>query len=254
MLLNRKKCISKIVEFSNLLLLFKNDLLILGSSKILVTTGYNGEYLNDTEIIALSGDCLASLPNYPKQLQGATGQILDDKVIICGGYPTTNECFSLENGFTSFERITPMKEAKYYVKSAVTQGRIWITGGFDGTTLYSSTEYIPESSTSEPSLPEPVYGHAIVSINDTTSMLIGGWTNSNSYSPKTRYFIHQSQTWIHGPRLINRRGDHTAGLITDHVTHSQHIAVVGGTGYGFAILDTVEILFNGETQWKEGRY
>ena len=231
-----------------------NYFLTLGFSKILVTTGhYNGQ-LNNTEIIDFFSGCSTSLPNYPKDLEGTTGQFLDDTAIICGGYPYTNECFSLRKGATSFKSIAQMNEARRFAKSIVTQGRIWVTGGFDGTALYSSTEYIPESSTSEPSLPEPLYGHAIVSINDTTSMLIGGWTNSNSYSPKTRYFIHQSQTWIHGPRLINRRGDHTAGLITDHVTHSQHIAVVGGTGYGFAILDTVEILFNGETQWKEGRY
>ena len=36
----------------------------------------------------------------------------------------------------------------------------------------------------------------------------------------------------------------------DLVTHTQHIAVIGGIDD--RLLKSVEILFNGETEWKEG--
>ena len=81
-------------------------------------------------------------------------------------------------------------------------------------------------------------------------MVTGGYTSSDFYSRKTHYFNHSSQTWKDGPNLMYGRFDHTAGVVIDHVTHTQHIAVVGG--YNEGVLDSVELLFNGETQWKKG--
>ena len=205
----------------------------------------------------MSGDCSASLPNYPKKLFSPTGQFLEDAVIICGGGqrigggpPPTNECYSLAKKATSFESITPMKEARQYAKSIVIQSQIWVTGGDSGGITLSSTEYIPKSSNNEPSLPElfpgyAIYCYALVSINETISMVIGGLAN------RTYYFNHQSQTWKDGPTLIIPRLFHTAGLIMDHVTHTQHIAVVGGI-FLDELLDSVELLLNGNTQFTKG--
>ena len=221
--------------------------------------------MNNTEILDLSGDCTASLPNYPKELDGATGQFLDDKIIICGGgfflgvLGNYSDCFILRKGESSFESFPSMKEARIQAKSVVTQGRIWVTGGIQfyglNYTILSSTEYIPNNSSNEPILPEPLCYHAIISINDTTSMLIGGVTNGNDLpSSKTHYFNHLSQTWKSGPRLMNGRFSHSAGIIMDHATHEQHIAVVGGTLESDmnTSSDSVELLLNGETQWTEG--
>ena len=225
----------------------------------MVTTGSgrvdNG--MNNTEIIDLSKKCSISFPHYPKILFGTTGQFLEDAAIICGGKPATNECFALGKKGLSFEIIDPMKEARYFAESIVTQGRIWVVGGVDinGIPL-SSTEYIPKISNSEPpNLPEPVQFFSIISINETTSMLIGGANQHRSHSAKTVYFNHQTNLWKDGPRLINGRRYHAAGVVTDHVTHKQHIAVVGGeTLNGPKDTDDVELLFNGETQWKKGTF
>ena len=194
------------------------------------------------------------------KLYGTTGQFLSDSAIICGGFNGQNryynngytkKCF-LKKGATSFESITPMTEARQYARSIVTQGHIWITGGLDkNDNKLSSTEFIPKRSTSAPRLPEPVAYHALVSLNETTSILIGGYTNSDSTSSKTHYFDHQSQSWKDGPSLMKGRFEHTAGLITDHVTHAKHLAVVGGYD-GYVELDSVELLLSGETQWTKG--
>ena len=76
-------------------------------------------------------------------------------------------------------------------------------------------------------------------------MVIGGLAN------RTYYFNHQSQTWKDGPTLMSPRWFHTAGLIMDHVTHTQHIAVVGGI-FLDELLDSVELLLNGNTQFTKG--
>ena len=230
-----------------------------------MTSGISNTNQNDyvhptnTEVIDLSGEGSVSLPNYPKRIHGTTGQFFDDKAIICGGYSmenggegVTNECFALSKAAASFENYTRMKENRIDARSLVTQDHIWVTGGGFRSKV---TEYIPKSSTNnEPILPEVVNHHAIFSINKTSSMLIGGSTHDANWSNKTYYFNHESNTWKDGPSLTVGRNDHTAGLIKDHVTNNQHIVVVGGyidSYYGDSS-DSVEIMLNGETQWKKG--
>ena len=214
----------------------------------MVTTGWNGANIANTEVVDLSNNCTVPLPNYPIPLSTTTGQFFQDKAIICGGYKFSG-CYGLSKGATSFQSISSMKEARSNAKSIVTQGHMWVTGGRNGN-LLSSTEYIKESTTIGPDLPEPMSSHAIITINETTLMLIGGYSEHNSKSPKTYYFNQLSQTWKEGPSLITGRREHTAGLIMDLVTHTQHIAVIGGIDD--RLLKSVEILFNGETEWKKG--
>ena len=235
------------------------------SSKILITNGIvdgRVDMTDNTEIIDLSNNCAASLPNYPKKLSGATGQFLDDNVIICGGtnyignaqWQWTNDCFALKKGATSFEQFHSMDEARSSARSIVTQGDIWVTGGGNENGYLSSTEHIPESSTSDIELPVIVSEHALISINETTSMLIGGYVQqfiAPEDSPKTFYINHESNTWKEGPSLKYKRSRHTAGVIIDHVTNAQHIVVAGG-GQDPAVADSIEILYNGETEWKRG--
>ena len=234
-------------------------------SKILVATGYWRGYTPNTEIVDLSSNCSASLPDYPKEVRGTTGQFLNDSAIICGGEHDdnegrySNECYSLEKGANHFETITPMKAARGYAKSIVTQGKMWVTGGYEdddfyGRRLLASTDFIPKSSFGEPNLPEPIAKHALVSINETTTMLIGGERISTYFSPKTHYFNHEDLLWTNGPSLMTGRYSHTAGLITDHVTQEQHVAVVGGWDSQKPVVseDSVELLLSGETQWTKG--
>ena len=107
-------------------------------------------------------------------------------------------------------------------------------------------------------LPEPVSQHAIFSINETTSFLIGGITSSAAFSRKTHLFNHFDNfvditgKWIAGPKLNIGRKDLTAGVLIDHETEQQHIAVVGGTDG--QRLDSVELLLHGQDFWSKGIY
>ena len=67
-----------------------------------------------------------------------------------------------------------------------------MTGGSGGELSMKSTEQLNPMSlqwTSGPQLPEPLYGHCVVSINDTTILIIGGGKTADG-SDKTFFFHH----------------------------------------------------------------
>ena len=76
-------------------------------------------------------------------------------------------------------------------------------------------------------------------------MLIGG-TDLNDVMDSTYYFSHEIEQWTEGPKLIQARQGHSAGLITDKVTKETFAIVVGGQNHvSTDVLDTTEILKEG---------
>ena len=99
-----------------------------------------------------------------------------------------------------------------------------------------------------PDLPEAVWYHAITSVNSTVSLLSGGYTNTNSYSPLTWYFNHETNVFSSGPSLLQGRYGHGSATIVDKVTKTKIPMVTGGAGNSY--LDSTELLING--QWQSG--
>ena len=99
-------------------------------------------------------------------------------------------------------------------------------------------------------MPEAGYDQAIASVNETTSILSGGIPSSKS---KTWFFDHVSQQFQAGPNLITGRNRHASATIQDKVTMENIVAVVGGSGNAGTILDTTELLINGESEWQQGK-
>ena len=222
-------------------------------SKILITLGTsNGQNHPETELIDLNGNCGAALPNYPIAAHGATGVYLNNTVIICASPPAG--CYHLQRGSSSFEFLGNMTEKRYLAKSTVVGDKMWITGGQWGDkNKLKSTEYIDSSgiTTPGPDLPEGMYLHAIININITTSILIGGIIGSYDNSDLTYFYNHDTKEWSTGPNLLSGTSSHATGTVIDHVTHQQHIVVVGGpSGYGGS--DYVQILFHGDNAWTKG--
>ena len=124
----------------------------------------------------------------------------------------------------------------------------------------ASTEYVTVTGTIPgPDLPRAMYGHAMVAINSTCSMFIGGSVDhSYGYHYASTFFynhnegeLHHFGNWTNGPSLIQGRIFHAAGTVTDEVTDDHFIALTGGyNGNGYA-LDSTEILQNGE--WVQGK-
>ena len=95
-----------------------------------------------------------------------------------------------------------------------------------------------------------LYGHAMIAINTTHSMVIGGRYSWNIEIDLTFYFDHGNQQWIDGPRLIQAREHHAVGIVNDQVTMTNLVIITGGyTGYTY--FDSTEILV--ESQWLPGK-
>ena len=167
--------------------------------------------------------------------------------------------------------------------------KIWATGGIDKPPLTSwqqfneiggkddlsskYTEYISAEETSigpeltnsliltdtfDLSMEEPVRRHSVTNINETTSILIGGYSDlgyQETYSSETYFFSHSTQKWTKGPNLNVGRSDHVSGMVTDTVTNEKYLIVIGGSGgysaAGYSSVDSTEILMNG--RWIFGK-
>ena len=156
-------------------------------SKFLITTGWNQNgYPRDSEILDLSikgGSNCNDWPDFPKDVDAATGGMIQDVVVICGGGDANtefNECYSLNGNAATL--ITHMSAKRQYAASLVIDNtKLWITGG-----LYlASSEYITlEGIEPGPELPTIIDSHALVAMDNTLSMLIGGSTNGYDATKK----------------------------------------------------------------------
>ena len=75
------------------------------------------------------------------------------------------------------------------------------------------------------------------------------------YSNKTYYLNVESSEWKHGTDLKTGRSGHTAGVLVDHITNTQIVAVVAGAdGSNYTFLNSTERLGYGQKNWIQGRY
>ena len=131
--------------------------------------------------------------------------------------------------------------------------KLWILGGSDNSRnsgRLESTVYVDLEGNTQigPDMPQALTSHAVVAVDNSTYLLIGGCTEDDCSSEKTYYFSDETQKWSPGPDLKEGRSLHTAGLITDLVTEERYIVVTGGYD-----LDSTEILYPGATRWERGK-
>ena len=131
------------------------------------------------------GNNCKNWPEFPVRLDGATGGLVGDTVIICGGFNGTvnyalNDCYSLTS-----EKATLVTHMSVWRASAASivfnDNALWVTGGSNHIVgLHASTEYVTITKTMPgPDLPMALEAHAMVAINSTCSMVIGGNSNED---------------------------------------------------------------------------
>jgi hypothetical protein len=187
-------------------------------------------------------------PNFPFSVEGATGGLIGNTVMVCGGYDKisyVDKCYSLTSQGKTL--VTHMSLGKMDAASIVLNDNIlWVTGGYNY--FYQiPTEYVTMTGTMPgPDLPKGLSDHAMVAINSTCTMVAGGF-DSGGYSATTYFYDHSEGEWITGPSLIQARYDHAAGIVIDEVTDEQFVIVTGG----YFQLDSTEILQDGN--WIQGK-
>ena len=104
----------------------------------MVTTGNSdGLLTNSTELIMFDRKHCKNEPKidpFPMRFDYATGSLVNDSIIICGGADKWNkihnECYSLslKTNF-AFTFLNNMTKKRYTASSTVIGSRLWITGG-----------------------------------------------------------------------------------------------------------------------------
>ena len=212
--------------------------------------------------------CFDWHPDFKISVVGATGGLVGDTVIICGGdggpLKRVDECYSLTSEKATI--VTHMSVKRENAASIVLDGNIlWVTGGSGSVSgvvvQHASTEYVTLAGTMlGPNLPQALTNHAMVAINKTCSMVIGGISADYSATTyfneqdRTLFYDHNEGEWITGPSMMQARMSHAAGIVTDDVTDEPLVAVTGGRYFSsncWFYLDSTEILQDGE--WVQGK-
>jgi len=110
-------------------------------SLILVATGYGeskrqwGNEKDLVQVVDLNSNTLCSnLQRFPSKVYKATGGVLNNIPIICGGYDNNyiqqNLCFAYEKSSQSWLLHAKMNDRKLGASTAVINGALWVSGGY----------------------------------------------------------------------------------------------------------------------------
>ena len=226
----------------------------------MITTGQPYSSATKTEIVdVVNGETCSHLADFPVEIWGAVGANLHGKPVVCGGsYSSTyyQKCYI----FTSsvWQEFATMKKNRWRAAGVMFQNKFHIFGGLDlhnvGSLQSSEILSIGGEVVYGPDLPTGIWRHAITAINESVSILSGGWTDYNLYSDQTWYFNHETQTFSPGPNLLVGRRGHSSATNVDKVTKAKIPVVSGGAIRGFNVtidyVDSTELLING--QWQPG--
>ena len=214
-----------------------------------------------TEVVnVVSGETCPDFADFPLQNYRAVGANLHETPVLCGGsyYSETHQtstwyqnCYKLTDA--GWKEFAIMKEKRYAAAGVVYKNKFHIFGGHKGSNRLQTSELISIYGVVEdgPALQEAVEGHAITSVNSKVSILTGGSTSANYYSPKTWYFNHETGAFSSGPPLVVGRTRHGSATIVDKVTNAKiSIVTAGDTTGNDPYLDSTELLIN--EQWQLG--
>ena len=164
------------------------------------------------ELIDLSGQgrTCQKPEDFPGAEYGSVGAYFQERALVCGGYPYTSECYYYNTNGT-WTQGPSMTEARRYAAATMLRGQWWITGGYNGVNVFSSTELFNSSSNSFVpfvKLPKKRELHTLVSIDENRVMLLGG------QNPYVDTYLYKDGSWIQGPVLSRGRYKSQAGLVT----------------------------------------
>merc|ERR1711971_439355 len=225
------------------------------ASMVMIASGSPRSSARKTEIVDVANGLTCSdLAEFPVALSGAVGANLGGTPVVCGGYlgssVYTKKCYRFKN--SGWEEFASMKARRNVAAAVMHNDRLHVFGGRSSSSfiLYNSEIINVDGEVSYgPYLPTGVRSHAMTKINGTVSLLSGGETHGDSYSAKTWYYNHDTETFTSGPDLMEGRRHHGSALNVDKVTRAKIVVVTGGYN-NVNNLDSTEMLING--QWQTG--
>ena len=150
--------------------------------------------LKDTQLVDLSSSKICgNLKPYPIAIYGATGALVSENPVICGGFQRTGnqrkeqkECQMYNKSSNTWKFLTNMATEKAYLASVPLNGQLFVTGGSSKEKFekLSITEFVSLNGevTPGPPLPSPRFKHCMVVLPDGKVMIIGGGSPNNKKS------------------------------------------------------------------------
>jgi len=225
--------------------------------KILAVAGHG--YLTDVELVdpysTFQND--TKPPNYPEMAYGLSGA----GTLFCGGFVygsgDTNKCYRLDdNSWVEKDRL--IKPRRHSVLLLLQNDSYWDIGGTGEKESPKTSEF--KSDTDHPftlsaSLPEPMYYHCAVTMNDTHIFVAG-----NHYDTKTAYIVNirDDPFVFHSiPLMPNQRYGAGCGSLVDRSFRYSNkeetfLIVAGGRGKDHETLTTSSIYSMTLNMWMEG--
>ena len=228
-----------------------------GRTKVLVATGYVSGLERNTEIIDLEDASFkCTLSQFPASVYGATGGLVGNTALICGGGIDTltgwqyqNSCYSLkEDGDWKFE--TNLNEARAYAANGdvIWNNKLVIAGGYNLSTIEVATPNA-KSETLPINLPIGIDRSCMVPWDTNTFMIIGGYGYDGDPRGQTHFIDMANNRWTYGPSLLVPRYNFACHTMSVH--DEDYIIVAGGYAYGEMIFSTEYLSkVNYESGWK----
>ena len=189
---------------------------------------FNETGLKDTQLVDLSSSKICgNFAPYPIAIYGATGALVSENPVICGGFQRTGdqrkaqkECRKYDKSSNTWKFLTNMATEKAYLASVPLNGQLFVTGGSSKEKFekLNSTEFVSLNGkvTSGPDLPSPRFKHCMVVLPDGKVMIIGGSSDNkksvmmfDTDSKKFNESIYQDlihETWGAGCAVFNSSG------------------------------------------------
>ena len=228
---------------------------------MITTGGPRSSATRKTEIVDVAnGVTCSELADFPLEIDSAVSANLDGTPVVCGGafnYPQRSaKCYRFTN--FAWEVFASMKAERSNAAGVMYNKKLHIFGGWstsDSKLKTSETIDVNGELIDGPDMPTSLAYHAMTMINDTVSILSGGWANSDPASTQTWYYNHVTEAFTSGPALLEGRNVHGSAINLDKVTKSKIVVVTGGHstnvhGTNGHILGSTELLING--QWQTG--
>ena len=238
----------------------------------MITTGKPGfSATRKTEVVnVLNGETCADLADFPFFNWGAVGANFHGTLVVCGGAGVWSpmvmkyeKMLSTESNYRTcykytnagWQKFASMKERRGWAAGVMHKDKFHVFGGqadFSDAPNSKTTELISIDGVVEygPDLPEAIRLHEITSVNSTVSILCGGKTNTDSSSPLTWYFNHETNIFSAGPSLLEGRRYFGSATCVDKVTKAKIPMVTAGYNRNTGRLRSTELLLNG--MWQSG--
>jgi len=206
--------------------------------KYVLVTG-SGNDADTMEVIDKEGkNTVCSSAKYPKKWEHATGGVIDEKLLICGGeprrlqYPYPKECYIMGKDMT-WSKHADMKAARWRASSTVIQDYLWVTGGIGENRIrLATTEKIYLNGTVEPgiNLPDAVSDHCMVEHHNSV-YLLGGFDGRDYRRDVLQFLPEMGFTHSVAQPMIRAKSVFACGIFNSKLHSNRPIMVSAGSYY-----------------------